>query len=106
MALAWVAQRRTGNSGWVNTIWTFSVGLVGRRNGAGAASIIGAPRSTGSPISMRIVMRSRLRCGLYDDDTALWMRRWPWFFLATAGLFGPAGGAEWGGSHHRMKVSA
>ena len=45
---------------------------------------------------MRIVMRSRLRCGLYDDDTALWMRRWPWFFLATAGLFGPAGGAEWG----------
>jgi len=55
---------------------------------------------------MRIVMRSRLRCGLYDDDTALWMRRWPWFSLATAGLFGPAGGAEWGGSHHRMKVSA
>jgi len=29
MALAWVVQRRTGNSGWVDTIWTFSVGLVG-----------------------------------------------------------------------------
>ena len=43
---------------------------------------------------------------VYGGDTALWMRRWPWFFLATAGLFGPAGGAEWGGSHHRMKVSA
>jgi steroid 5-alpha reductase family enzyme len=26
---AWVAQQRTGNSGWVDTIWTFSVGLVG-----------------------------------------------------------------------------
>jgi steroid 5-alpha reductase family enzyme len=23
MALAWVVQRRTGNSGWVDTIWTF-----------------------------------------------------------------------------------
>lgn len=30
---AWLAQQRTGNSGWVDTIWTFSVGLVG----AGAA---------------------------------------------------------------------
>jgi len=29
MAMAWVAQQRTGNSGWVDTIWTLSVGLVG-----------------------------------------------------------------------------
>jgi len=29
MAMAWVAQQRSGNSGWVDTIWTFSVGLVG-----------------------------------------------------------------------------
>ena len=29
MAGAWVVQQRTGNSGWVDTIWTFSVGLVG-----------------------------------------------------------------------------
>jgi steroid 5-alpha reductase family enzyme len=29
MAGAWVAQQRSGNSGWVDTIWTFSVGLVG-----------------------------------------------------------------------------
>lgn len=33
MAFAWVVQQRTGNSGWVDTIWTFAVGLVG----AGAA---------------------------------------------------------------------
>jgi steroid 5-alpha reductase family enzyme len=33
MAGAWVVQQRTGNSGWVDTIWTFSVGTVG----AGAA---------------------------------------------------------------------
>src|SRR5690242_13395516 len=29
MAGAWVVQQRTGNSGWVDTIWTFAVGLVG-----------------------------------------------------------------------------
>ena len=29
MAGAWVVQQRTGNSGWVDTIWTFSVGMVG-----------------------------------------------------------------------------
>jgi cyclopropane-fatty-acyl-phospholipid synthase len=39
------------------------------------------------------------------DDTALWMRRWRWFFLATAGLFGHADGSEWGVSHYRMKAA-
>ncbi len=29
MAMAWMVQQRTGNSGWVDTIWTFAVGLVG-----------------------------------------------------------------------------
>jgi steroid 5-alpha reductase family enzyme len=29
MALAWIVQQRSGNSGWVDTIWTFSTGLVG-----------------------------------------------------------------------------
>lgn len=29
MAMAWMVQQRTGNSGWVDTIWTFSVGFVG-----------------------------------------------------------------------------
>jgi steroid 5-alpha reductase family enzyme len=29
MAGAWVVRERTGNSGWVDTIWTFSAGLVG-----------------------------------------------------------------------------
>ncbi|MGZ5871489.1 MAG: SAM-dependent methyltransferase [Bradyrhizobium sp.] len=41
--------------------------------------------------------------GVYGEDTALWMRRWRWFFLATAGLFGYAGGSEWGVSHYRMR---
>ena len=29
LAVAWVVQQRTGNSGWVDTIWTFAVGGVG-----------------------------------------------------------------------------
>ncbi len=42
---------------------------------------------------------------VYGEDTALWMRRWRWFFLATAGLFGYADGSEWGVSHYRMKAA-
>jgi cyclopropane-fatty-acyl-phospholipid synthase len=42
---------------------------------------------------------------VYGNDTALWMRRWRWFFLATAGLFGYADGSEWGVSHYRMKAT-
>jgi cyclopropane-fatty-acyl-phospholipid synthase len=42
---------------------------------------------------------------VYGNDTSLWMRRWRWFFLATAGLFGYADGSEWGVSHYRMKAA-
>jgi cyclopropane-fatty-acyl-phospholipid synthase len=42
--------------------------------------------------------------GVYGHDTNLWIRRWRWFFLATAGLFGYADGSEWGVSHYRMKA--
>jgi cyclopropane-fatty-acyl-phospholipid synthase len=43
--------------------------------------------------------------GSYGRETGLWMRRWRWFFLATAGLFGYADGSEWGVSHYRMKAA-
>jgi cyclopropane-fatty-acyl-phospholipid synthase len=52
----------------------------------------------------RVEIEAILR-GVYGEDTALWMRRWRWFFLATAGLFGYAGGREWGVSHYRMKAA-
>jgi steroid 5-alpha reductase family enzyme len=29
MSFAWVIQQRTGNSGWVDTLWTIAVGAVG-----------------------------------------------------------------------------
>ncbi|MCV3767048.1 SAM-dependent methyltransferase [Rhizobium sp. TRM95796] len=40
---------------------------------------------------------------VYGADAALWKRRWRLFFLATAGLFGHAGGEEWGVGHYRLK---
>jgi steroid 5-alpha reductase family enzyme len=29
MTFAWIIQQQTGNSGWVDTVWTFGLGLVG-----------------------------------------------------------------------------
>ncbi len=43
---------------------------------------------------------------VYGEDTALWMRRWRLFFLATAGLFGHANGQEWGVSHYLLRPAA
>lgn len=43
---------------------------------------------------------------VYGSQTRLWMRRWRWFFLATAGLFGYAHGEEWGVSHYRLAAKA
>lgn len=42
----------------------------------------------------------------YGSDAALWVRRWRLFFLATAGLFGHAGGEEWGVSHYLLRPAA
>lgn len=38
----------------------------------------------------------------YGAEAALWRRRWRLFLLATAGLFGHAGGTVWGVSHHLL----
>jgi cyclopropane-fatty-acyl-phospholipid synthase len=43
---------------------------------------------------------------VYGVDARLWLRRWRLFFLATAGLFGHAGGQVWGVSHYRLKPTA
>ena len=39
---------------------------------------------------------------VYGADAARWRRRWRLFYLATEGLFGHAGGSEWGVSHYRL----
>ncbi len=50
-------------------------------------------------------IRSILR-NVYGDQAGVWQRRWRLFFLATMGLFGHAGGKEWGVSHYRLKPVA
>jgi cyclopropane-fatty-acyl-phospholipid synthase len=39
---------------------------------------------------------------VYGAEAVLWRRRWRLFFLATAGLFGHANGAEWGVGHYLL----
>eukprot|EP01037_Dinobryon_pediforme_P014735 gene14735-14862_t len=43
-----------------------------------------------------------LLADVYGADARLWARRWRLFYLATEGLFGHAGGSEWGVSHYRL----
>src|ERR1700731_3834213 len=47
MAGAWVVQQRTGNSGWLDTIWTFSIGLVGAASALWP--VAGAPAASPGP---------------------------------------------------------
>ena len=62
MAGAWLVRQRTGNSGWVDTIWTFSLGLVGA---TGALwPIAGAPNARQWLIAALVVIWS-LRLGIH-----------------------------------------
>lgn len=45
----------------------------------------------------------RILAEVYGADAELWRRRWRLFYLATAGLFGHAGGTEWGVSHYLLR---
>src|SRR6202000_25356 len=63
MAGAWAVQQRTGNSGWVDTIWTFAVGLVGA--GSALWPIAGAsPNARQWLVAARVAIWS-LRLGLH-----------------------------------------
>ncbi len=42
---------------------------------------------------------------VYGKDAELWRKRWRLFFMATAGLWGHAGGSEWGIGHYRLTPS-
>jgi cyclopropane-fatty-acyl-phospholipid synthase len=45
----------------------------------------------------------RILSKVYGPDAGLWRQRWRLFYLATAGLFGHAGGEEWGVSHYLLR---
>jgi steroid 5-alpha reductase family enzyme len=63
MILAWVVQQRTGNSGWVDTIWTFSVGLVGA--GSALWPVAGAAPNARQWLVAALVAVWSLRLGVH-----------------------------------------
>jgi steroid 5-alpha reductase family enzyme len=63
MAIAWLVQQRTGNSGWVDTIWTFSLGLVGA--GSALWPVAGAAPDTRQWLVAGLVAVWSLRLGLH-----------------------------------------
>lgn len=63
MAGAWLVQQRTGNSGWVDTIWTFSLGLVGA--GSALWPVGGAPPNARQWLVAALVAIWSLRLGVH-----------------------------------------
>jgi len=63
MAGAWVVQQRTGNSGWVDTIWTFSLGLVGA--GSALWPVAGAAPNARQWLVAALVAIWSLRLGVH-----------------------------------------
>jgi steroid 5-alpha reductase family enzyme len=63
MAGAWLVQQRTGNSGWVDTIWTFGLGTTGL-----AAALVpfgGADPSARQYLAAAFILFWSLRLGLH-----------------------------------------
>ena len=63
MAGAWVVQQRTGNSGWVDTIWTFSLGVVGA--GSALWPVAGSAPNARQWLVAALVTIWSLRLGLH-----------------------------------------
>ena len=63
MAGAFLVQQRTGNSGWVDTIWTFSLGLVGAASALWP--IAGAPPNARQWLVVGLVAIWSLRLGVH-----------------------------------------
>ncbi|THD68481.1 MAG: DUF1295 domain-containing protein [Bradyrhizobium sp.] len=63
MAGAWLVQQRTGNSGWVDTIWTFSLGIVG--SGSALWPVAGSAPDARQWLVAALVAIWSLRLGLH-----------------------------------------
>lgn len=62
MALAWVVQHKTGNTGWIDTVWTFGLGLLGA---SAALSIAGFDTSGRGWLIAGLMVLWALRLGLH-----------------------------------------
>ena len=59
MALAWYVQRETGKSGWIDTFWSYGIGI------AGVSLALLVPLAMGNPISARQWLAAAL-CALWS----------------------------------------
>ena len=59
MAFAWWLQRRAGNAGWVDVVWTFSLGL------AGVVAVLATGEGARAWLVAALVAAWALRLGLY-----------------------------------------
>lgn len=64
MAGAWAVQQRTGNSGWVDTIWTFGLGAVGLAGALAPISSAAWPTAR-QFVTAALVLSWSLRLGLH-----------------------------------------
>ncbi len=62
MALATLVERRTGNSGWIDVVWTFGLGLTGI---AGALLPLGAGPTSRRLLVAALALAWALRLGLH-----------------------------------------
>ncbi|MBS0532816.1 MAG: DUF1295 domain-containing protein [Proteobacteria bacterium] len=80
MAGAWLVQQRSGNSGWVDTIWTFGLGAVGLASALAPFHAIGSRQIVAalmiaiwaSRLGLHIAQRS---AGITDDPRYAEMAR-------------------------------
>ena len=90
---AWLVQRQTGNSGWVDTIWTYGVGLVGA---AVALWPLGGEVFARQVLVAVVIVLWALRLGTHvairtakiDDDPRYHKLKQEWGEAAQSRMFG------------------
>ena len=55
MSFAWIIERRTGNSGWIDTVWTFGLGAVGA-----ASALVPLAGDTAANLPRRILVAAAI----------------------------------------------
>lgn len=93
LALAWEVQRRTGNSGWVDVIWTFGLGLAGAFVALWPIGLGMTPRQVLVALGMaiwavRLGTHVAARTAKIDDDPRYAKLKAGWGDQAQAKMFG------------------
>ncbi len=83
MGLAWVVQQRTGNSGWVDAIWSYATGLVGAvaalwplEDGTPARRVLVATLALLWSVRLGTHIARRAAAGIDDPRYANYARQW------------------------------